>query len=202
MRLTTYTDYTLRVLMFLAVKHQTGELATIDEISRSYQISKNHLMKIVHQLSLSGLIVTVRGRTGGAHLAKEPSQISVGQVVRLCEPDFALVECHEPGKETHCAVWQACNLKSGFRRALDAFLMELDRMTLADAITAPSVAASLLGVELGKFRSIPIRAEQAPAAQSKTAARPKAARASPARAAAKKASAPRGAARKTLKSQA
>jgi len=158
MRLTTFTDYTLRVLMFLTVKHQTGELATIDEISRSYDISRNHLMKIVHHLSLSGLIATTRGRSGGARLARAPSEISIGQVVRLCEPDFSVVECHEEGKHDICAIWQACNLKSAFRRAVDAFLLELDKMTLAEAVTAQSVAASLLGLETGVFKSIPIRA--------------------------------------------
>ncbi|MBH9578697.1 RrF2 family transcriptional regulator [Inhella proteolytica] len=171
MRLTTFTDYTLRVLMFLTVKHQTGELATIDEISRAYDISKNHLMKIVHHLSLNGFIVTSRGRAGGARLARDPSQISVGQVVRLCEPDFAIVECHEEGKQPTCAVWQACNLKSAFRRALDAFLMELDRLTLADSVTTNSVAASLLGLELGTFRSIPIRAAAAAPAERTAPAR-------------------------------
>lgn len=158
MRLTTFTDYTLRVLMFLTVKHQTGELATIDEISRSYDISRNHLTKIVHHLSLTGFIETTRGRSGGARLARQPSEISIGQVVRLCEPDFAVVECHEDGKHDICAIWQACNLKSAFRRAVDAFLLELDKLTLAEAVSAPSVAASLLGLPTGVFKSIPIRA--------------------------------------------
>jgi Rrf2 family nitric oxide-sensitive transcriptional repressor len=157
-RLTTYTDYSLRVLMYLSVRHASGELSTIDGISRSYGISKSHLMKIVHQLALSGLLSTTRGRSGGVRLAREPGEISIGQVVRLCEPDFAVVECHEPGKEEVCALWQACNLKPAFRRAMDAFLLELDRMTLADAVVAPTVAASLLGFQLAPGqRIVPIK---------------------------------------------
>lgn len=146
MRLTTYTDYTLRVLMYLAVRHQSGERVTIDEIARSYRISRNHLMKIVHQLSVNGFIETTRGRHGGALLARDPRTISVGQIVRLCEPDFSVVECHEAGRELQCSIMPACNLKAGFRRAVDAFLLELDRISLADAITLPAMAASLLGV--------------------------------------------------------
>ena len=156
MRLTTYTDYTLRVLMYLSVRNPS-ELTTIDEISRSYGISKSHLMKIVHQLSLHGMVETTRGRNGGVRLARHPSEISVGQVVRLSEPDFSVVECHEEGKEHICALWQACNLTAAFRRAMDAFLLELDRLTLADAVSAPTVAASLLGIETQSFRGIPIK---------------------------------------------
>ena len=81
-----------------------------------------------------------------AWLARPPEAVSVGEVVRFTEPDFALVECHEEGKESHCAVAPVCNLKRGFRRALDAFLRELDEMTLEEAVSTPHVAASLLGV--------------------------------------------------------
>lgn len=157
MRLTAFTDYTLRVLMYMALKYESTELATIEEISRSYNISRNHLMKIVHQLSINGLITTSRGRAGGARLARAPNEISVGQVVRLCEPDFALVECHEDGSQHACVMWQACNLKSAFRRAVDAFLLELDKMTLSDAITRPTVAASLLGLRMKESNFIPIK---------------------------------------------
>jgi Rrf2 family nitric oxide-sensitive transcriptional repressor len=183
MRLTTYTDYSLRVLMYLSVRHASGELTTIDEISRSYSISKNHLMKIVHQLSLAGIVETTRGRKGGVRLALDPREISIGQVVRMSEPDFAIVECHEAGKEQLCALWQACNLKAGFRRAADAFLLELDRLTLADAIGAPSVAASLLGMGTRAERVITIRAAAPPTSGSKSAGSP------PRRAGAKTASA-------------
>ena len=155
MRLTTYTDYTLRVLIFLTLKYRTGEKATIPEMAEAYGISRNHLMRIVYDLGQRGFIETVRGRSGGTRLARPPETISVGEVVRSTEQDFALVECHVDGMETTCAVSQACNLKRGFRRALDAFMMELDKITMADAVTSQTVASSLLGITTTR-RTIPL----------------------------------------------
>ncbi len=146
MRLTVYTDYTLRVLMYLALRHPSGELATIDQIASAYGISRNHLTKIVHHMSLCGIVTTVRGRAGGMRLARAPAEISVGQVVRLAEEDFNLVQCHGEGAASSCAVYPACNLKRGLHRALEAFMRELDAMTLQDAVGAPAAAASLLGL--------------------------------------------------------
>jgi len=171
MRLTVYTDYTLRVLMYLAVKYDEGGVATIDEIARAYDISRNHLTKIVNELAQRGVIETVRGRSGGARLLRPPQQISVGEIVRLAEKDFAIVQCHDNEREPDCAIYEACNLKRGLRRAMEAFMLELDRMTLADAITAPSVAAPLLGLALGEAaprRAIPIT----PAAKAARPAKP------------------------------
>lgn len=156
MRLTAYTDYTLRVLIYLAMRYPSGERVTIDEIAGAYGISRNHLMKIVHQLSVHGLIETTRGRHGGALLAREPSTISVGQVVRLFEPDFSVVECHQPGDKVQCGIVPVCNLNAGFRRAVEAFLCELDQMSLAEAITRPVLAASLLGL-----RAVPLHRKPA-----------------------------------------
>lgn len=146
MRLTMYTDYTLRVMMYLAVKYREEGVATIDEMARSYDISRNHLMKIVNELSQTGFVETLRGRTGGVRLARPPADISIGDVVRMAEKDFAVVACHDSGTPHNCTIFQACNLKRGLARAVDAFMRELDQMTLADAITTPTVAASLLGV--------------------------------------------------------
>ncbi|WP_284618680.1 RrF2 family transcriptional regulator [Aquabacterium humicola] len=146
MRLTLYTDYTLRVMIYLSVRYRDGGVATIDEMATAYGISRSHLTKIVHELGQHGFIETVRGRSGGARLARAPQQISVGEVVRMAEKDFAVVACHDTTVESDCAVFQACNLKRGMRRAVDAFMHELDKMTFADAITVPQVAASLLGV--------------------------------------------------------
>lgn len=147
MRLTVYTDYTLRVMIYLSVKYaQGGEVTTIDEMARAYRISRTHLMKIVNELSQSGFIVTSRGRAGGARLARPPVEISVGEIVRMAEKDFAVVACHNTEVEPDCAVFQACNLKRGMRRAVDAFMYELDKMTMAEAVTAPTVAGSLLGM--------------------------------------------------------
>ncbi len=147
MRLTMYTDYTLRVMMYLAVRYQDQGVATIEEMATAYDISRNHLMKIVNELSQTGFIETTRGRSGGARLARAPETISIGAVVRMAEKDFAVVACHDASTPHNCAIYQACNLKRGLARAMDAFMQELDKMTLQDAISAPTVAADLLGME-------------------------------------------------------
>lgn len=146
MRLTQYTDYTLRVMMYLAAKHAGGGTATIDEIASGYAISRSNLTKIVNELAQQGFIETIRGRMGGMRLARPPAEISVGALVRLAEKDFSVVECHAAPTGVNCAIMPACNLRSGLRRAVDAFLRELDSMTLAQAITSPGVAASLLQI--------------------------------------------------------
>lgn len=156
MRLTTYTDYTLRVLIYLTLKYKSGEKATIQEIADSYEISRNHLMKIVHQLSQHGIIETSRGRAGGAWLARAPRNITVGEIVRLAEPDMAIVECHVEGQEQTCAAWRACNLTQGFRRALAAFMRELDDITMEDAVTVPRFTTSVLGLDLDGRKVIPV----------------------------------------------
>ncbi len=165
MRLTVYTDYTLRVMMYLTVKHKTGELATIDQIVDAYKISRAHVAKIVYDLALAKMVVTVRGRTGGIHLARPPEEISIGDLVRLGEKDFAVVACHDQTAEVDCAIFPACNLKRGFRRAVDAFMAELDRMTLADAITSHSVAAGALGIHGTSV--IPMPASRRPSADTR-----------------------------------
>jgi Rrf2 family transcriptional regulator, nitric oxide-sensitive transcriptional repressor len=147
MRLTVYTDYTLRVMMYLAVSYPRGGVVTILEIARAYGISRSHLMKIVNELSQNGFVAAVRGRSGGVRLARPPGEISVGQLVRMAEKDFAVVPCHEEGTESHCAILPACNLKRAMRRATDAFIHELDKMSLAETIAAPSAAASLLRIK-------------------------------------------------------
>jgi Rrf2 family nitric oxide-sensitive transcriptional repressor len=162
MRLTVYTDYTLRVLMYLSVRYRDGGVATIDEMADAYGISRSHLTKIVNELAQRGVIETVRGRSGGARLARDPRDISVGEIVRLAEKDLAIVECHVPENEAACTIFRACNLKSGLRRAMDAFMQELDRMTLADAISSPDAAAPLLGMQDRARTKIPIKPLPAP----------------------------------------
>lgn len=146
MRLTVYTDYTLRVMMYLATTYSRGGVATIEEIARAYNISRSHLMKIVNELSQNGFVQALRGRTGGVRLARAPGEISVGQLVRMAEKDFAVVPCHDESVDSQCAILPACNLRRGMRRAADAFIHELDQMTLAETVTVPSVAASLLQI--------------------------------------------------------
>jgi Rrf2 family transcriptional regulator, nitric oxide-sensitive transcriptional repressor len=149
MRLTTYTDYSLRVLIYLGV--QSGKLVTIKQISEHYGISNNHLLKVVHQLGLLGFIETVRGRNGGLRLARPASQIVIGDVVRKMEQDMALVDCFvvdgriDPGSD--CRIMDACVLKSALAKALQAFLDVLDQYTLAELVAPKNHLAELLMVE-------------------------------------------------------
>jgi Rrf2 family nitric oxide-sensitive transcriptional repressor len=141
MRLTAHTDYALRVLMTLAVL--SDRLVTIDELARRHRISKNHLMKVAQTLVGLGLVQSVRGRTGGLRVAKDPAAIRVGEVVRALEDDRRLVECLGEGPTT-CVLHGPCLLKHGLNRALEAFFTELDQITLADlARPAPSLRERL-----------------------------------------------------------
>lgn len=130
MRITAYTDYSLRVLIYLAVRGD--ELVTIREIAGAYAISHNHLMKVTHRLQLEGFVQTVRGKAGGMTLARPAEKIRVGEVVRAMEPDFTLVECFGP--DNRCVIAPSCSLTGVLARALQAFLGELDRCTLADLV--------------------------------------------------------------------
>ena len=130
MHITRYTDYSLRVLIYLAV--QGDELATIQEIADSYDISKNHLMKVVHQLNKKGYIETVRGKKGGMRLHMAPSDINIGILVRETEQDLNIVECFS--SKNACRITPVCGLKSIIGEALTAFLETLDQYTLADVI--------------------------------------------------------------------
>jgi Rrf2 family transcriptional regulator, nitric oxide-sensitive transcriptional repressor len=136
MRLTTMTDYALRLLMH--VGQHRDRLCTIAEVARVYGISEAHLMKITHQLGLGGWIETVRGRGGGMRLALAPEQINLGELVRSVEPDFVLVECMASGSA--CTLTGKCGLTSVFGGALDAFMTQLDGHTLADVLPKPARA--------------------------------------------------------------
>ena len=136
MRLSDYTDYTLRVLMYCATHRD--RLVTIAEIADTHRLSKNHLMKIVNDLGRQGVVETTRGRGGGLRLLKAPKDIRVGDVLRGTETDFRLVECFDPATDT-CTLTPNCRLKGVLGSALRAYFAELDAVTLAD-IAGPAPA--------------------------------------------------------------
>lgn len=133
MHLTHFTDYTLRVLIFLGLQHGDDRLATIHDIAGAYGISANHLMKIVHHLSRQGYVNTVRGKGGGTRLARAPGEINLGEVVRGAEPGLVAVQCLRPG-DSACPIAPVCELQHMLIRATDAYLQVLDRHTLEDLI--------------------------------------------------------------------
>ena len=135
MRLTLYTDYALRVLMLLAL--EPADLHTIEEVARRYDISRNHLMKIVQTLAQAGFIESVRGRGGGLRLGKPAGDITLGAVVRTTEDGFALVECFDKTRNA-CVVSAACGLRSPLEEALHAFLAVLDSYSIADLVRHPA----------------------------------------------------------------
>ncbi|MBB4571622.1 RrF2 family transcriptional regulator [Rhizobium leucaenae] len=145
MRLTVYSDYALRLMMYLGLRRDG--LSTIDDVAAAYGISKAHLMKITHDLGRKGLIETVRGRQGGMRLAERASSIRVGDIVRACEPDFALVPCMEAEGGSGCAVLPACVLKRALATAAAAFLDVLDGYTLEDLVGPTVALRQLLGIE-------------------------------------------------------
>ncbi|MEO4052577.1 Rrf2 family transcriptional regulator [Solibacillus sp. CAU 1738] len=144
MRLTVYTDYSLRVLMYLGVRGQ-NHLATIQEIADTYQISKNHLMKVTYDLGQHGLIETIRGRGGGIRLAVPPEEINIGAVVRKTEEDFHLVECFNP-ENNLCKISAECQLKHALNEALLAYLAVLDKYYISDFLQSKDSLLKLLGI--------------------------------------------------------
>ncbi|RKD75643.1 BadM/Rrf2 family transcriptional regulator [Sinobaca qinghaiensis] len=129
MRLTSYTDYSLRTLMYLATVDRE-KLTSIKEISNAYSISYNHLTKVGHELSKLHLIESVKGRNGGIRLSAEPKDINIGWVVRQTEDNFHMVECFS--SENTCLLAGGCELQSALREALNAYLAVLDQYTLED----------------------------------------------------------------------
>ncbi len=141
MQLTRYTDYSLRVLLYLAA-HEGP--ATIAEIAEIYGVSKNHLVKVVHELGRKGYVKTERGRGGGISLARAPGKIGVGEVVRAMEPNFHIVECFDPAKN-ECVITPQCALKHALIAANAAFMKVLDGYTLADVSRNRAALVRALG---------------------------------------------------------
>lgn len=144
MKLTTFSDYTLRVLMYLALNRE--RLATIPEIAAAYGISENHLMKVVHQLACSGVVESVRGKGGGIRLALAPEEIHLGQAVRTSEGKAPIVECLADDRGA-CRIAPACRLASILVQAFDGLYAFLDQHTLADLVGAPRKLNALLEAE-------------------------------------------------------
>lgn len=167
MRLTNYSDYALRSLIYLAVKPEPQVLANISDIADSYNISKSHLTKIIHQLGQLGYIESIRGKNGGIRLAYAPKDINLGVLIKQIEPDFDLVECfatpvssddreprstglpitlinEEADKSVGCVITPVCQLKGVFFEALTAFITVLEKYTLADIIKNEDELATLL----------------------------------------------------------
>lgn len=135
MRLTSFTDYGLRVLMRLAL--EPDRTITTEEIAEEYRISRNHLVKVVRELAEAGLVTTQRGGGGGMRLSRRPDQIALGGVVRRLEARQPLVECFR-ADGGDCILDPGCRLKKRLKRAQDAFLADLDRSTLADCVPPAS----------------------------------------------------------------
>lgn len=144
MRLTRYTDYALRTLIYVGLGEPRQ--SSIAGIAKAYGISETHLVKVVHHLGRLGLVRTTRGRGGGIRLGQPPGQITLGAVVRQTEEDLALVECFAAG---NCAITAPCRLRHALGEALAAFLSVLDRYTLADLLAddAGTEIAMLLGLD-------------------------------------------------------
>lgn len=129
MRLTIYTDFSLRLLTYLATHRD--RVCTVKEIAAAYDISHHHLLKVANQLANDGLVEATRGKGGGLRLAKPPHRINIGAVVRLTEPDFNLVACFD-GAGGGCRIESVCVLQQALQEACAAFLKVLDRYSLTD----------------------------------------------------------------------
>jgi len=145
MRLTSFTDYGLRVLMLLGLRD--GELVSVRQMAAVYGLSEYHLLKIVQALARLGYVKPVRGRSGGIRLAMKPEKVNLGKVVRQMESGFALVDCMDEQRRNACVIHSACQLRKALARAVQAFLGVLGQYTLADALRKPGRIQSVLGLQ-------------------------------------------------------
>lgn len=137
MRLTLFTDYSIRVLLYLGAR--PDRLCSIAEVARGYGVSQNHMMKVVNELVRSGYVESVRGRFGGIRLARAPEEINIGTVIRHTEDGFDLLDCGT------CVIAPACGLTGVLKEAVGAFLKVLDAYSLADLLQRRTDIAQLLG---------------------------------------------------------
>ena len=151
MRLTTFTDYSLRVLLYVATAPEGR--ATIAEIAKKYRVSEHHIVKVVHLLGKQGLLANTRGRGGGVRLALAPREINVGRVVRITEEPSELVECFAPAG--NCAISTACRLAGIIDRAHRAFYEVLDGFTLDDLLLHPQRMTRILHPDQPSIKAVP-----------------------------------------------
>ena len=133
MRLTQWTDYSLRMLMFCALHQERPRAPTVGEIAEAHGISRSHLTKIAMTLAAAGLLETTRGRGGGLRLLKPAEQIRVGDVLRMTETDFKQVECFDD-EHNSCRITHFCQLKGALSEAMEAYLAVLDACSVADLV--------------------------------------------------------------------
>lgn len=145
MRLTVFTDYSLRVLIYLAIR--PDRRSTIAEIATAFDVSESHLMKVVHFLGKHGFLANVRGKGGGLMLARPPDAINIGAVVRLTEADSLAAECFDRESNT-CVITPACQLRKVLREAIDAFYEVLGRHTLSDLVVQRRSLSRLLSIPI------------------------------------------------------
>ncbi|WP_221050118.1 Rrf2 family transcriptional regulator [Shewanella carassii] len=140
MQLTRYTDFGIRTLMYLAIQPERETLFRIAEITEVFDLSPNHVSKIVHHLGKLGYLQTIRGKSGGFRLGMAPEQINVGELVRALENSLAPIDCSKP----YCRLTPACQLKGVLAQAVNAYLAVLDRYTLADIVSNQQELRALL----------------------------------------------------------
>jgi len=145
MQLTLYSDYSLRVLIYLGIRPQE-ETVTITNIADAFGISRNHLVKVVHNLSLLGYIITARGKRGGLRLSRSPDKINLGDVVRHTEGNFDIVECFNSTSNT-CPISPMCKLKGVIHEAYRGFISVLDQYTLADILKNKKQLQTILSID-------------------------------------------------------
>ena len=143
MRLTRFTDYALRTLIYVGV--HSPELCSIKDVANSFNIRQSHLTKIVHELGRMGYLETVRGRGGGIRLGLDPADINIGEVIRRTEPDFFVVECFGPDPGV-CCIKPACILGPVLEEAMAQFFDVLDRHTLEDLLAPKRMLSDLLSI--------------------------------------------------------
>ena len=141
MKLTKHTDYALRILIYSSIQPE-DRLLSIQEVTDVYNLSRNHVMKIVQKLGHDGYLKTIRGKGGGFHIGRKPADINLGELIRTLESTSHIVDCHEDS----CRITSGCRLKSVFAEAMNAFMSVLDQYTLADLVENRKDLIRLLAV--------------------------------------------------------